>query len=382
MNNRSKLFCLLFTLFLWPALGQKQVYDIEDLKVLNAQNSFYEFLIHAKDIRPSQRDINWKKMVKQMAMGHIDYQYKTKNFQKSTFEFIDKLAAWPSLSTDEFFHIKRNKYSLAYFKHCLIESKSNCEEQIFNYWSSSNKDIETAYQLNLLLSGFKPNTNDWRITKDIVNSKLSSFYCNKETVVNSLLTQLNKRIGAKASLKEVKKQIDLITSNSCKEVLFPIIKGLVNNSHPKTSHLAFKILISNELLSQEEKDIYFVEFILKNPEQGDILNIAWNEVKSISSDYSRRVKVLEKLKGNDPLLDQIFGDENIDKAITFINHISTYIPEYMDYYAKECLDYLEGKKVFITGNPTPNCRKLFTIQQNHRWINQSLKIRYSGLKKF
>ena len=56
---------LLFLLYL--ASVQAEKYTLKDLEVLVAQKNYWEFLGHARDIRPGLRDKHWKEMVQEMA---------------------------------------------------------------------------------------------------------------------------------------------------------------------------------------------------------------------------------------------------------------------------------------------------------------------------
>ena len=56
------------------------------------------------------------------------------------------------------------------------------------------------------------------------------------------------------------------------------------------------------------------------------------------------------------------------------------MPEYLDYYARTCLEYLEGKKVFPRGNPTLHCKELFKEAKGTPWIDPGLQARYLKFK--
>ena len=125
--NPKKLFiCLFFfAIPLGPfAKNKTQLFSMEDLSILKTQKNFKEFLAHALDIRPSKRNKKWEEMVQNMATGHISSVLDKKQFSKYNFSFIESLLSWPTLKTDEFFLIKRNKFGVSYLKKCFKEEKN------------------------------------------------------------------------------------------------------------------------------------------------------------------------------------------------------------------------------------------------------------------
>jgi len=68
----------------------------------------------------------------------------------------------------------------------------------------------------------------------------------------------------------------------------------------------------------------------------------------------------------------------LSKAIT--NHFNRYFPEYLRTYAKTCLSYLEGEKVFEYGNPTPNCESFFE-KKNKKFISKRFYKRFKSAKR-
>ena len=76
---------LLILSLLLSAHGKGLIYTIEDLKVLHAEKSYAEYIKHALDIRPVQRDEKWKSMTKEMSYGLLENLSAKKTLVKSDF---------------------------------------------------------------------------------------------------------------------------------------------------------------------------------------------------------------------------------------------------------------------------------------------------------
>ena len=74
MRNAFKIFIFLLSVSLITtgiSHAQKVIYNMQDLRVLKAQESFLEFFDHALDIKPSLRDTEWSKMTEQMGIAWL-----------------------------------------------------------------------------------------------------------------------------------------------------------------------------------------------------------------------------------------------------------------------------------------------------------------------
>ena len=163
-------------------------------------------------------------------------------------------------------------------------------------------------------------------------------------------------------------------------------EGLKNilwkNSHAHSGvpeERIFKILVAKRELREEDKDFYYVLFILNGPRVGKTFNLAWNRMKELGENFSRRQKVLQRLLKLDPLPDAVVGTSGSDKRKTLLEFFSHHFPEYFNHYSKVCLNYLEGKGSFPQGNPTVRCRDFFRYTDS--LVSDKLYLRYSALKK-
>ena len=141
----------------------------------------------------------------------------------------------------------------------------------------------------------------------------------------------------------------------------------------------FNLLASKGELEEEDKDFFFALFILNDPEVGDTFNRAWNRMKILGENFSRRQKVFQRLIELDPLPDAVVGTANPNRRKTLLDFFSHHFPEYFNHYTKVCLDYFEGKGSYPRGNPTIRCRDFFRYTKS--LVSDKLYLRYSALKK-
>ncbi|MDC1175721.1 hypothetical protein OAT67_10000 [Bacteriovoracaceae bacterium] len=370
MIRNGILFIYLLTIFSLHSHAKGLQYNLKDLEILESQGSYAEFINHAKDIRPSERNRHWKTLLTNSSIGLLNKYIKNKDYSLAAHNKVEELARWTELKSDEFFQLKRNSYQYIFFRNCFATQNSKCLELTKTYWNTSNKDIDTAYKLVQLLKGFKPSFNSWYMTKYIVRSKVSNFYCHKEIILNEILHQLHQQ--------QRPNLINRDCLNSIKERLSVILED------PQSLYFTdvLKLFRENQLVNEERLDYYLSLYFLQTPRKGDLLNEAWARIQAISQDEPRRLSLVRKLLKKEPLPGRIFSFKGNDSYETFSKHFAISIPEYMDKYGKTCINYMSGAKRFPRGNPTLECRNLFDKVGNRPWVNQSLKLQYSAVKKY
>lgn len=381
MNKSFIKFLILFLLVALRVNAQK--YDIKDLEQLSNNKNFQEFLNHAKDIRPSKRTKYWREMLQNMAIGQVDFYLEKRIFTKATFSQIEGLSLWPELIKDEFFQIKRNRFAQFYLERCFEkrDNQKGCSENLYSFWNSSNQNPDLAMSLVNTLRAFSNNVDYWTFYQKITKSELQEFYCPKPRVKKAIFKHLRKNLEEIEETKVINNFIDSNLGHTCWHAILPDLKGLLLSKRQGLRDFSFKILRAKEALSVIERDTYFVFYILSNPIKGENFNRAWNTIVTMGQDYGRRMKVFKKLKNIDPLAGEIFSHRVLEKREAVINLFHQNFPEYIDHYAKTCVDFLKGHGDFPNGNPTLYCNELYKISKNKRWINQSLKIQYSSIKK-
>lgn len=365
-----------------------KTYTKADLEILKNGKNYFEFFKHAKDIVPTQRDNSWLEMVSSMASEMVDFYRGQERYQRKNFESIEKLAQWPELVNDEFFQVKRNSYSIIYFKRCLLsEQKQTCYQEMKSFWKTARQDPETGYQLLVLAEGFFPHKNSWSFIKKSVQGPFSKFYCQKDIVIHTLEKRLRRLseqdYAAPTPSSHLKDKLKLLAAEQCWQKAAQGLAPRLLEGKAKNQAVIFFTLQSLGLLEKQLKYTYLSKYFLESPTPGPLLNLAWSALEKLSQDYDLRKKVLINFKEFDPLPGDIFSLE--EKNQVFTKHLVKNFPEYVGHYTKTCVSYLSGKKVFPYGNPTVNCHQLFKMNEREvvgeRIISQPLRIKYSGLMK-
>ena len=381
--NPKKLFiCLFFfAIPLGPfAKNKTQLFSMEDLSILKTQKNFKEFLAHALDIRPSKRNKKWEEMVQNMATGHISSVLEKKQFSKDNFSFIEALLSWPTLKTDEFFLIKRNKFGVNYLKKCFKEEKNKkaCTKKLQYFWYN-HKDPEVGLKLGQIIQKMNLPIEAWPFYAKAASSRYSNFFCKNEFLQRALFKKLSLTLE-KSDISE-KNQIQAVNKlvhSNCWGPFLKLLRKSLFSDQQIYREQAFKILDIKKFISQKEKDSFLTFYVLKGPMVGQIFNQAWNTIKELGQSYTRRNQVLEKLKEMDPLPDDIFALTNLNKKKTLIEFLYQNIPEYFGIYSKICLSYLKGAK-FRRGNPTLYCKEFFKASRNRPWPSLYDKIEYTQI---
>jgi hypothetical protein len=374
-NIYQVISLLLFTL----NTSASQIYTIDDLKVLYTQKSYVEYLDHALDIRPSKRDKEWSKMTLEMASGHIKSLIQRGVATLQTFNHIEKLAKIPSLKADDFFQLKRTQFAYSYFKSC---KGPQCHLLFKEFWRTAKHYPDYDFKFYELFRLRDSETKEY-ILPYFTKSSGSKFYCKKLYVVTDLYKVLDQAVKYKTideSKKEVSKYADSECISSLADQLSHRLYNLEKSNQYKIT--LYKILKSHNLISQSDEDLFFSIYILQGPVVGEIFNMAWNRISKLSQNYKRRQQLLTRLMEQDPLPGKVFAHPDKKKRDTLISFFHKYFPEYIDSYVKTCINYFSGNGEFPLGNPTIQCDDLMKAAKKRSWIQDHLKIKYSGSKKF
>ncbi len=380
--TKKFIFSLFFLISSLQVFGVEK-YTIQDLEQLQVNKNFSEFLAHAHDIRPSERNKHWKEMLQTMAVGQLDFLLTKRIFNKKSFKLIEAAALWPELLEDEFFQVKRNRFAQFYLENCFEkrEDKASCKNDLLNFWNASNQNPDLAMSLANVLSTFTEEKEFWSFYQKVAKSNSEEFYCPKPQVKKSILTHLRKNLSSVEEKKYVKKFIDDNLGATCWNSILPDLKSLLFSKSFTLRDFSYKVLSSKEALTQIELDSFLAYYILTNPIKGDTFNLSWALVEKVGDNYARRMNVLKELKKIDPLPGEVFSSTDVQKREAIINLFANNFPEYIDYYAKTCVNFLKGIGDFPRGNPTLYCNELYGASKSKRWISQPLKIQYSSLKK-
>lgn len=213
------------------------------------------------------------------------------------------------------------------------------------------------------------------------NSDVSAFLCRKDIVKKTIVRQMIEVAGIKSNPAHLANELDKMMNKDCwSQVRNEFEYSLVNGKYD-LKIISYKILEAKNGLNEADRSMFLISYLLEVPRVGRIFNQAWNELKKLGNDFSYRKRTLSKLKMQDPLPGRLFHINDTQKKKVLLREINKNFPEYLDYYTKTCLDYLDGSTLFPKGNPTPNCQLIFKDELVAPIINQGLKIRFSGLKK-
>ncbi|MFP5385628.1 MAG: hypothetical protein ACLGHN_06080 [Bacteriovoracia bacterium] len=373
---------LLTFLILIPTAWSREIYTMADLEVLAQDESHQEFFQHAMDVRPSERQEDWKSMVSKMADSFSRRILAKSAIDRNDFQKVEKLFDWPSLKSDDIFRVRRQEVSLRYLKTCL-KGASPCWEDVKAFWEKDKTDPETAFRLAEMTSGL-PNSpfSTWTFLEVALKSPLSEFYCKKEFAMSTLWGKIEidyVKLGPEGDLMV---QIDRTVHPDClPSLILEARKRLYSPPQVTDRELAFQILKSQSKATEDITDFFYTVYLLDNPSKGELFNYSWNRVKELGGTVSRREAVLEKLKKLDPLPDHIFKTLDDTKKKVVLRHFKTYFPEYLDHYTDQCVNYYGGQGTFPSGNPTVHCQEFMNSELAPLIIDEFKIKKYEEVRK-
>jgi len=357
-------------------------YELSDLEVLAAEGSHEEFFKHALDVRPSERQGPWKSMVSKMADAYAQSITARPEIKASDYLQVEKLYQWPGLRTDDVFKLKRQEIGLRYLSVC-VKTETPCWNELKTFWEADNTDHDTAYKLAELVAN-TPNSPlvPWTFLEVALKGPLSEFYCKKELGLKELWSKLEVdyiRLGPKGDLM---KKIDSTVHPDCLPSLIKEARTrLMSPEKVNDRELAFGILKSQLKADQRLSDFFHAVYLLERPSQGELFNYSWNRVKELGSSFARREAVLAMLKTLDPLPDELFTSMDETKKRVVLMHFKSHFPEYLDFYADQCVRYYGGKGEFPKGNPAIHCQDLMNSTLARELIDSFKLKQYQDIRK-
>jgi hypothetical protein len=355
----GKLLLFMTLIICPPPIYGAGSYTLADLESLGAEGSYQEYLDHALDIRPSERQDSWKAMTSKMAHLYTKSLLQQGEIKEADFRQINKLFTWPTLKSDDLFRARRSEIGLSFLKKCL-KSETPCWDEVKLFWEADKNDPETSYKLAELAASYPTSPlPTWNFLEISLKSNLSEFYCKKDFVMKTLWKKFEVdyiRIGKKGDLL---KKIDETVHPDCLPSLTAVAqKKLRSPDSPRDRELAFQLLDAQMKAPEDIKDFFYTVYLVENPSQGELFNLSWNRIKELGSLPHRRETVLKEIKQLDPLPDAIIASMDETKKRVILNHLKRYFPEYLEFYTNRCLDYYSGEIAFPQGNPTMNCSEL------------------------
>ena len=362
-----KLLILFTFIFQAQARTPALLYSKEDLRILHENRQHNEFLAHAKDLRPTERDELWSQQVLEMSLLFIDQVISERNFKEITYREVQRLQGLGKNNSNEIFLFKRKDYMVNYLENCFREQKSFCQKKALDILETTPlqrelADIPTSIGLEVLKSGTLRINQLIPFFKFGFISERSQFLCRKKIVRDFIFDWYKEFNSQSRADKEIKLfTADNFHPNCIESVLNFYVADFNNINSPIDREQIIHWLQKIGYLKESEINTLLTIYLLKSPVNGDVFNTAWNKMKELGENYSKREIILKKLKTLDPLPDNIFGLSDPLREKTLFSLIAKNIPEYIDYYSQTCIDYHLGNKVYPNGNPTINCKEFYRL---------------------
>jgi hypothetical protein len=351
------LFLLCF--FMPLSLQANASYSLADLEALAQEGNYEEFLKHARDVRPSERQDTWKSMVSRMALGLGQEILGRSEVSTRHFQQMEELYRWPVLRSDSTFRLRRSEIGLRYLGNCM-KNEPPCWQQLKLFWESDKSDSDTAVKLaELTLGAPRSPLPIWTFLEAAVQTPLSEFYCKKDFVIAAVWSKLEIDYVQAAPEGNFLNKIDQTVHPDCLPALNRAAHQRLHAPQtPIDRELAFQILKAQGKTGQTMEDFFHVVYLLERPSKGELFNYAWNRLAQLGKSGQRREEVLKALKKLDPLPDELLASlDELKKKVVFY-HFKANFPEYIDYYFDQCLKFYGGKEIFPKGNPTIHCQQL------------------------
>lgn len=362
------------------ALGAS--YNLADLSALFAEGSHKEFLDHALDIRPSERGDDWRGMVSKMALLYAKVTLNQSPIPRKDFKRIEELYRWPSLRQDDVFRSRRNEIGVRYFRSC-VKSDPPCWSDLTAFWKEDSSDPDMAVSLAEMVKDRRDSPYSlWTLLEQPLRTSLSEFYCKKPFVMAALWDKLSLdylRLGVEGSfLSKIEESIHpdclpSLTEESLSQVYRPSREG--------DREIAFEILKSTNRADQKLKDFFYTLYLLERPSQGELMNLAWNNLTELGKSATRRESVMDEMEKLDPLPDAIMGTLDLTKRRAVLRHFKSNFPEYFDFYSGQCVAYYSGSKKFPKGNPTMKCQDLMNSEMATEVLPESKIEQFKKVKR-
>lgn len=388
-----KLFLFMSMILSAHSSYGQNIYSYEDLVALESQSAYREFFNHFKDIRPSARGSDWQNMVKRMGEAYSTELAQSVSIDTPELTAINFLNKISELKNHEIFQLRRKTILSRYFSKCFQnKGLQSCYQDMQNSIELKSDGKEILYELGEILrksfnlDNIKGNTESivhielWPYYEKALKDPMAEFYCTdelqKSVIWNKLIevTQ-NTKINSPFIMENY-------LHSSCWKKEKTFISSRFINGPSFTQDEAYKILVLAGDMTTLERATNALIYVLSTTKTGELLNVSWQEVAKLKKDYALREKVMEKMKGLDPLPGVIFNNFENKRLKLVINYVFENVPEYIDLYSQTCLKYMASEVPFPNGNPTPHCQDLFELAKEENLIPKPLQERYSKLRNF
>ncbi len=401
MKKANMMRLMTILLLQSPLVWGQTSYTLKDLEALEKEKNFEEFLKHAMDIRPSERQKLWKEMYQSMALEMLDSKIRNRDYSLATFKEVEKLANTSTLINDEFFQLKRSIYAKNFFNECYLQSSAtvktsadysfkNCDMALNSFWTNSKKDTDIGLELAELIDKYPSTLSSWPYyQRAISDSTVAPIYCEKPNVQKAVLKKLTQETFHPDFNGNYKLLADRVIPAKCFPKLVPTLKAMTAShlTNGLEKEMAMNVLEAKGQLSDSELEVLAVVYLLDGPVVGEKMNLAWNRVEKLGENFSKRQEILAKIKALPTIPDKIFKDPESSRYKAIINLFAKNFPEYLNYYGEQCVDFLDTKKEVPTNIASGfQCTQFLKTAQQKRdngpeWISDAVSNRYSGLQR-
>ena len=358
-------------IFLGTALAEVAgPYQMDDLEVLAQDHAWAEYLAHAVDIRPSERQERWKELTTKVGVNYLKHIIATKDYSSTAWDRVQQAAAFKVLADDEIFQMERALWGKDYFTYHFGQGpKEGLAAQFQVFWQTTPPipaTLDAVYALATTIRPLAPELDLWPLWSRLVQSTAAATYCAKPQVQRALWDKLQSSPTLAAA--------QALAQNDCWEQAAPFLK-----EHIYLSSYAYPILNTLGLLSPLERQQYLVNYLLRDSPNGPTFDEAWALLLQLGKNYELRQQILAQLKTQAYLPDQLWGTPDQRRQAAVFNHVEQNFPEYIAYYLQTCLAYFEGTRRFPQGSPVMYCRDFYRLAKSHHLINEGLQSRFEGL---
>lgn len=357
-------------------------YTFKDLQILEAESNYQEFFQHALDIRPSFRTKEYRNLVDSMANAFARSLSKKKLIEEKEFIMLSEVLALPGQKTNEEFKRLRGAIGITYFKEKT--KTEDTRQKIIKFWQEDTQDFELGFKLAAIYDKNPVTEYDkqtWAFYEEAAKSEVADIYCRRPQLQEAAANYLNYKFND--SHLNLKNLMSGIMHSACWKELKTALKPALYNSSPEFAMNLYQLLKMDNQLTTEEKDYFSFVYIINGPVNGDTFNESWNNLAELKSNNQKRQALLERLKTTENLPDRILGSYDETRKKVIVNYIQRNIPEYFDFYARECISFLKGEKSYPKGNPTLHCRELIELNESEQaqLVDSVLVLQYKNAVK-
>lgn len=400
-KNNPTLILLATVLLTTPALrAQNTAYTLKDLEALKDEKDYDEFLRHAMDIRPSERQKLWKDMYQSMAMEMIDSKIRDRDYTMENFKKVEELGRSSLLFNDEFYQLKRAVFAKNFFAECYKQSADpmqsttkytfkTCDKELLGFWNNSKRDADIGLDLADLIGKYPSTLPEWPFyERAISDKKVAPIYCDRPIVQKAIIKKLIEESFSPNFSDDYKKLTDQVMPETCFAKLAPTLKEMTTSTltNGLEKEMAMNILEAKGKITDSDKNLLAVVYLLDGPVVGDKMNVSWATVEKLGENFNKRQDLLDKIKALPTIPDKIFKDPELPRHKAIINLFAKNFPEYLNYYGSTCVDMLDTKKQIPANIASGfHCSQFLKTAQEakegQKWISDSVQTRYSSLKK-